>query len=803
MNLFRTLLALLLLAGTIPLREAAAQPARPVSGLNAEDINRITSLLQDEARRAEFLRTLEALSAASRAQAGTVGEGTAPSAPRPAPPPAGAAEGTEATPPAAAPATTPPATAPPATAPAAAPPAAASGAPPAAAPPAAEPDALIAPNTLGAQLLSGLSGRLSALSDSMLTAARSMADLPAVMTALSNLTRDPVARTRLVDAAWKLLLLIGLGLLAEAVIARAVRAPRRRLDALAPAPDAKWRRLRQLPLVVGRLLLDLLPIAGFGLAVYGLFGLVHPLPTTQLVGLLLAHTYMAARAAFVVARLLFAPGTERLRLLPCTDQTATACVHWLQRLLLVGVGGFALAEAGLLFGLPWAAYDAILNLALLLMSLMLVRIVLQQRETVAEVLRAAPLEPGEEPSGSRLALRGLRNQLADIWHVLAILWLAASWVVWALALENGFQRLLTGTLLTLVIIGVAKGLDEGIDRLIDKVLNPSSEMAKRWPGVPARVAGYAPVLRAVISTLLGAAALVLMLETWGLNSLEWFAIGTLGHRLVTTLFSIGCTLVLGLVVWEAANSAIQRRLVRVGRDSQAARSARVRTLLPMLRTVIGVFILVFVVLNALSQLGINVAPLLAGAGVVGLAIGFGSQTLVRDVITGVFLLLEDAVAVGDVVNVGGKGGVVEHLSIRSIKLRDGDGAIHIVPFSAVTTVTNSTRDFAFAMLDILVAYETDTDQAGAAIKEIVSEMRGETRWQTAIRDDFDLWGVDSLGQTGVQIRGRVRTEPTQRWPVQREMMRRIKQRFEAMGIEIAHQPLLPLMRRQDQQRAAE
>jgi small-conductance mechanosensitive channel len=272
---------------------------------------------------------------------------------------------------------------------------------------------------------------------------------------------------------------------------------------------------------------------------------------------------------------------------------------------------------------------------------------------------------------------------------------------------------------------------------------------------------------------------------------------------VTTLFSIGCTLVLGLVVWEAANSAIQRRLVRVGRDSQAARSARMRTLLPMLRTVIGVFILVFVVLNALSQLGINVAPLLAGAGVVGLAIGFGSQTLVRDVITGVFLLLEDAVAVGDVVNVGGKGGVVEHLSIRSIKLRDGDGAIHIVPFSAVTTVTNSTRDFAFAMIDILVDYETDTDRAGTAIKDIVTEMRTETRWQTAIRDDFDLWGVDSLGQVGVQIRGRVRTEPTQRWPVQREMMRRIKQRFEAMGIEIAHQPLLPLMRRQEQQRAAE
>jgi small-conductance mechanosensitive channel len=299
-----------------------------------------------------------------------------------------------------------------------------------------------------------------------------------------------------------------------------------------------------------------------------------------------------------------------------------------------------------------------------------------------------------------------------------------------------------------------------------------------------------PVLKLVVSIAIGFGTLVLLLETWGLDSLDWFDDGTLGHRLLGTLFSIGCTLVLALVVWEAANTAIQRRLTRISRDSRAARSARVRTLLPMLRTMIGIVILVFTVLNALSQLGVNVAPLLAGAGVVGLAIGFGSQTLVRDVITGVFLLLEDAVAVGDSVNVGGKGGVVENLSIRSIKLRDGDGSIHIVPFSAVTTVTNSTRDFAFAMVDIMVAYGTDTDRTGEVIKQIVSEMRAESRWQTAIRDEFDLWGVDSLGQVGIQIRGRVRTEPTQRWPVQRELMRRIKRRFEELEIEIPHQPMM-------------
>ncbi|MCO6415235.1 mechanosensitive ion channel, partial [Siccirubricoccus sp. KC 17139] len=675
--------------------------------------------------------------------------------------------------------------------PAAAPAAPAAGAAPAAAP--AEPpasDAIIAPNTIGAQVMLALSTRLSGLSDSLLPAVRTVADLPSLLAALGDMAQDPVTQRRLLDAAWKLVLLLGLGLVAEAVVKRAVARPRARLDALAPAIGARWRFLRRLPLLLGRLVLDLLPIAAFGLSVYGLFGLVNPLPTTQLVGLLLAHVYIVARGTFALASMLFSPASRHLRLIPCSDALAGAAVRWLRRLMLVGVGGYALAEAGLFFGLPWSAYDAIVNLTLLVISLMLVRLVLQQRQPISALLRADPLGPEEQPSGSRLALRALRNQLAEVWHVLVILWLAASWMVWALALENGFHRLLTGTLLTLLVIGLAKGLDEGSGRLLDRLLNPSSEMAKRWPGLPSRASTYVPPLRVVVSLLLSAIALVLVLEVWGLGSLAWFKTGTLGQRLLGTLLNIGGTMALALVVWELANGAIQRRLVRA-RDVGAARSARVRTLLPMLRTVIGVVILIFVVLNALSQVGVNVAPLLAGAGVVGLAIGFGSQTLVRDVITGIFLLLEDAVAVGDVVNVGGKGGVVEHLSIRSIKLRDGDGSVHIVPFSAVTTVTNSTRDFAFAMVDILVDYDTDTDAAGAAIKEIVTGMRGEARWQTAIRDDFDLWGVDTLGQLGVQIRGRVRTEPTQRWPVQRELMRRIKLRFAAMGIDLARQIAAP------------
>ena len=744
-------------------------PPQPAAGLGGAEIDRLSSLLRDETRRAELLRTLEALSTASRAQSsGVAGEGSA-TAQGTAPAPAAG----EAAPPASTP------------------PAAGQAAGEA---PAAPAEPLIAPNTVGAQLLFGLSGRIDALSDTLLGAARSVADLPSLWSGLANITRDPVARARLVDASWKLALLLGAGLAVEGLVVRLLAAPRRRLDAAAAA-DGRWTWLRRAPLLVGRLLLDLVPIAGFALAALGLFGVVRPLPTTQLVGLTIGQTYIGARVAFAAARTLFSPRSQRLRLIPCSDEAAGAWLSWLRLVLSVGVGGYVLAEAGLLLGLPWAAYDAIINLTLLAISLLMVQVVLRHRRAVADALRAAPLKPGDEPDRARLALRGARNQLANVWHVVVILWLFAGWAVWALALEDGFNRLLRGTLLTLLVVGVGKALDEGIARLLDRALSPNPDLVKRYPGLPARAATYVPLTKAAISVLIGCAGLVLLLETWGLDALGWFAGGTLGGRLLGTLASIGLTLLLALAVWEAANTAIQRRLARLSRDSHAARSARVRTLLPMLRTVLGGAILVFVVLNALSQLGVNVAPLLAGAGVIGVAVGFGSQTLVRDVITGIFLLFEDAVAVGDVVQLGGLSGVVEHLSIRAIKLRAQDGSVHIIPFSAVTTVTNMTRDFAFAVLDITVSYAEDPDRVADALREVGKEIRAEPKWNALIRDDIDVFGVEKLADSGVMIRARVKTEPSARWSVGREFNRRIKQRFDERGIQIPRpQPMVMVER---------
>jgi small conductance mechanosensitive channel len=765
MWMFRSFLLLLSLLLAVPaLAQAPARPAAapsapggapaagPAVGTEAE---RLLGVLRDDARRAELIRNLEALSAASRAG------GAAPAQPAGAAPAPGGA-------PAAAPATAPaaPAAAPPAEAPAEA--------------------GILAPNTLGAQLLMGASQRLAALSDQIVAGANAVTDLPNIVSWASGVARDPVTQARVLDASWKLALLFGMGLLAEWAVWRLLARWRDRLDTLAPERANLWTWLRRIPYVLARLVLDLLPVGAFAIISYGLIRAVQPLPTTELVLLLANNAYIAIRAVMLASRMLFSPNSSHLRLVPMQDETAAYITIWLRRIVAVLVVGWAVAEAGLLFGVPWAVYDAISRFCLLVVSLFLIIVVMQNRHLVADRLRAPELKPGDHPDRSRRMFRALRDRLAEVWHVLAILYLLALWGVWALEVRDGFERLLRASALTLAVLGVAKLADYGLRRLLERGFRITPDLAKRYPGLELRANRYLPVLKGIVSAIVTIVALLFLLETWGIEAFAWFGRGQLGARVVGSIVSIGLTALAAVTVWEVANAAIQRRLAKLSRDTQAARSARIRTLLPMLRTALLIVILIFVGLNVLSEIGVNVAPLIAGAGVVGVAIGFGSQTLVKDVITGMFLLLEDAVAVGDTVTLGTPQmtGVVEQLSIRSIRLRALDGAVHIVPFSAVTSVTNMTRDFAFAVVDIALPYGEDTDQVGKVLKEISAEMRQEPRWASATRDEIDVMGVDKLLETGVVVRARMKTDPSQRWPVTRELNRRIQARFEAEGIKI-------------------
>jgi small conductance mechanosensitive channel len=593
-----------------------------------------------------------------------------------------------------------------------------------------------------------------------------------------------VTQARVLDASWKLALLFGLGLLAEWVVWRALARWRDKLDAHAPERANLWTWFRRIPYVLARLVLDLLPIGAFAIISYGMIWAVQPLPTTELVLLLANNAYIAIRAVMLTSRMLFSPNSAHLRLVPLHDETAAYITVWLRRIVAVLVVGWAIAEAGLLIGIPWAIYDGITRLSLLIASLFLIIVIMQNRHLMAERLRAPELKPGDHPDRSRRMFRALRDRLAEIWHVLAILYLLALWGVWSLQVQDGFERLLHASALTLTVLGVAKLMDYGLRRLLERGFRISPDLAKRYPGLELRTNRYLPVLKGIVSTLVTIVAVLLLLETWGMHAFAWFGRGQLGARVVGSLVSIGLTMLAAVTVWEVMNAAIQRRLTKLSRDTQAARSARIRTLLPMLRTALLIIIFIFVALNVLSEIGVNVAPLIAGAGVVGVAIGFGSQTLVKDVITGMFLLLEDAVAVGDTVSIANMSGVVEQLSIRSIRLRALDGSVHIIPFSTVSSVTNMTRDFAFAVVDVSLPYGEDTDRVTAVLREISAEMRQEPRWASATRDEIDVMGVDKLLEAGVVVRARMKTDPSQRWPVTRELYRRIQARFEADGIRI-------------------
>ncbi|MGE4279460.1 MAG: mechanosensitive ion channel family protein [Magnetospirillum sp.] len=274
------------------------------------------------------------------------------------------------------------------------------------------------------------------------------------------------------------------------------------------------------------------------------------------------------------------------------------------------------------------------------------------------------------------------------------------------------------------------------------------------------------------------------LGRWGGGAFDFLSRG-IGQRVIGSLISIGSVLLFTQIVWRLVSGSIRRYLERTDSDGNTIeRSRRVRTLLPLLRLVVRVVLTVMVVLIVLSELGVNIAPLLAGAGVVGIAVGFGAQKLVQDVITGVFILIEDTISLGDVVRIGSLSGVVEGMSIRALKLRDASGNLHSIPFSSVDSITNMSKDFAFAVFDVGIAYAEDVDRVIGVLEDLGAQMQADPLWSVKITAPLEILGLDRFEASSVVVKARFKTLPLQQWSVMREFNRRMKKRFDADGIEI-------------------
>ncbi|CAE7405907.1 ybiO [Symbiodinium microadriaticum] len=593
------------------------------------------------------------------------------------------------------------------------------------------------------------------------------------------------ARAFWIDLFLQLGLVLAAGLLARFVVRWVLTPARTKLE----TADHDSMMIR-VPFLLMRTVLDLMPIAAFAATAYWVLHMVGSFGVGKVGGPVdpraaglgnVAETIILsiviARSILAAGRFAVTPLAPNLRLLPMDDAHAAYVYVWLSRFTNFGVYGLALVMVLPGLGFPPEAAGGVRSLVGFVMLTLFVVLVLQIRQDVEDALKAIA-------QNRQTMTRVLLERVGDVWHILSIAYAVFVFVIWALRIEGGFPFLLQGTLGTLAALSISQLVILAAGSALERAFRVSSDLTQRYPGLDQRAGLYLPVARVAISVLVLAVAAIAIIESWNGDVLAALASES-GQQVMTRVLVIILVLVISLMVWEVSAALITRRLeAKDDNGNVVIRSQRTRTLLPLARSVLTITIGLIAILTILSELGINIAPLLAGAGVVGLAIGFGAQSLVKDVITGMFILVEDAIQVGDVVSVGSHTGTVESLSVRSVRLRDLNGSVHSVPFGAIESVKNLTKDWSFYLLDVGVAYREDTDRVVALMREVDEDLRSDPAFSSDILEPLDVLGVNEFADSAVIIRARIKTRPLQQWRIGREYNRRMKYKFDEHQVEI-------------------
>jgi len=270
------------------------------------------------------------------------------------------------------------------------------------------------------------------------------------------------------------------------------------------------------------------------------------------------------------------------------------------------------------------------------------------------------------------------------------------------------------------------------------------------------------------------------LRVWGF-SLIGFTEGE-GHEVAMRLLGLAGTLIAAWLVWILADTAVHHALTR---SRKGLANTRAQTMMPLIRNVLFVAIFIIAVIVALANMGMNVTPLLAGAGVIGLAIGFGAQSLVADLITGLFIIIEDSLAIDDYVDVGGHLGTVEGLTIRTVRLRDIDGIVHTIPFSEIKSIKNYSREFGYAIFRVAIPHSMNIDQAISLIRDVGQKMRNDPLMRRNIWSPLELQGVESFESGSAILRARFKTAPIKQWEVSRAFNLALKRQLDEAGLDLA------------------
>lgn len=463
---------------------------------------------------------------------------------------------------------------------------------------------------------------------------------------------------------------------------------------------------------------------------------------------------------------LFSPNTPHIRTVPMETPQAVSTYRWLSSFCFVIVYSYFLIDVAEALHVPTSVSILFQSFFALIVSTMMMGAIVRTRSFVAGFLRGQPAE--DESPG---VVNASRLWLAKHWHRLAMAYIAISLAITLAGVENSFALMLRGTFLSVVTLVATRFIYLAIDKW-KKGTQVGTPLTHRV------------ILSFFLRLGLWGVALTAIAATWGVDVQNMLAT-PFGQRLLNAVISISLTLFILTVLYEMIHRGIDRHLSRHDKTTKLPlASARARTLLPMVRASIFILFSVIALLTCLSAIGINIAPLLAGAGVVGVAIGFGSQTLIKDFLTGLFIVAENSIALGDNVRIDNYEGVVEELSIRTIRIRDLEGSLHILPFSEVSKITNMSRGFAYALVDVGVAYSSDLTKVMNVLRDVGQSIQEDPVFKRVILEPIKIMGVQSFESSSIVLRARIRTRPGKQWDVRRLLLLRIKQGFDREGIEI-------------------
>lgn len=490
------------------------------------------------------------------------------------------------------------------------------------------------------------------------------------------------------------------------------------------------------------------------------------------------------------ARILLSPGHEAARPIPMRDEDALTLYRWLMAITAASVAVAVVSVILKQVGQAQALGQLVYAQAGPVVGLILCAMILANRERVAAIRGDCEPAPG-----------GARVVLARYWHYPAMLYALVIGFFWSAQAISGEATILL-LVLSLFLIPGGIGVDLWMGKLLFVASGQDREIihidqepaashgAPHAGGEPCRdkrtFRYYIPLIRKILRVVLVVFTAFAMLKTWGVE----IPLGWLFARNVLSVLLVG---VGALLLWEVIRIRIDRRLSEEGtmpgeeaEEGGGAGGSRSATLLMLLRKFLLCVIVVMGSLIALSSMGVDIGPLIAGAGVIGLAIGFGAQTLVKDIISGVFFLVDDAFRVGDYVEAGTAKGTVEQISLRSMKLRHPRGMVFTIPYGGLKILQNYSRDYIISKLDFRVRYDADIEKIRKIIKRINKELMANEEISKGMLSDIKSMGVRKMEDSAMILRIKFKTIPGHQFLVEKELYRRVQQAFMDNGIEFAH-----------------